>query len=146
MSIRVSLNPASSTSVFRETDGALDLMGNGVKAPGKQRFICFSLKHSFPHLARAAPSPPFLVGAEKKPQTSATFPKCPRTFTPSPIFQSNCLKKLLQRLENFPPAPAAFRDHFFCPCLQDNQFLPSLPKQTSQIIFPLTQLCLYCNR
>lgn len=134
---------ASSTSVYRETDRALDLMGNGVKAAGKQRFICFSLNHSFPHLAHA-PSPSSLAVAEKTPNFT-NFSKVPKDFHTQPSISGKFLEKkpqtkLLQHLGNSPPAPVTFQDRFFCPCLQHNQLL------LSHNIFPLTQLHSCCNR
>lgn len=73
-SIKISLYPASSTSLFQETDRAADLKGNGIEV-ALQRFICLSLKHNFPYLPCAL-SPLSLVEAEKKPNVS-DFSKVP---------------------------------------------------------------------
>lgn len=110
---------ASSTSVFRETDRALDLMGNGVKAAGKQRFICFSLNHSFPHLAHA-PSPSSLAVAEKIPNFT-NFSKVPKDFHTQPSISEKFLEKK-------PPNQTTPALGKFSPCTSDfsGPFLLSL--------------------
>lgn len=113
-SIKKSLYLASSMSIFQETDRAVDLKGNGIKA-ALQRFFFLSLKHSFPYLSCAL-SPLSLVEAGKTPDFS-DFSKVSKAVTAWQVFLNKSLKKLLQHLGNLIPVSAVFCDSVFCPCL-----------------------------